>query len=168
MSEDPLLPPNPPAEEDDHDHLVPPGATRRHANRAAAMQFLYTYESNRPERLEDAMQQFFGNLEKPRDYYAFAEQLVCGALQQLDASDAIIRTHATNWAFHRIAKVDLAILRLALFELLHREDIPPIVSINEAIDLSKEYSSPDSKRFVNGILDKVKESLHRPLRTASE
>ena len=65
-----------------------------------------------------------------------------------------------------MARCDLAILRLAVYELLYRTDIPPIVTINEAIDLAKIYSTDDSHRFVNGVLDKVKKHLSRPLRTA--
>ena len=77
-------------------------------------------------------------------------------------------SHANNWKFERIAKVDLSILRLAIYELLYRNDIPPIVSINEAIDLSKVFSNPDSKRFINGILDKMKDRINRPLRKAAD
>ena len=77
-------------------------------------------------------------------------------IENIDAVDAKIIQQAQNWTFERIAKVDLAILRLALYELLYRTDIPPIVSINEAIELGKIFSNPDSKRFINGLLDKVK------------
>ena len=86
----------------------------------------------------------------------------------MEAIDVQIQAHASNWKFERIAKVDLAILRLAIHELLHRTDIPPIVSINEAIDLSKAFSNPDSKRFINGILDKMKDQINRPLRKAAD
>ncbi len=82
--------------------------------------------------------------------------------------DAVISKSATNWSTDRIAKVDLAILRLAVFELLFRDDIPPVVSINEAVDLAKEYSSGEARRFVNGVLDRVKGTLSRPLRTANK
>jgi len=61
----------------------------------------------------------------------------------------------------------LAILRLAIYELNYRLDIPPIVTINEAIDLTKIYSEPEARRFVNGILDRFKETLQRPLRSAA-
>ena len=71
-----------------------------------------------------------------------------------------------NWDFNRIAKMDLAILRISMFEMIHRKDIPPVVSINEAIDLSKEYSNADSKRFINGVLDRLKGSLGRDSRKA--
>ncbi len=62
--------------------------------------------------------------------------------------------------------MDRTILRLAIYEMMHRDDIPPIVSINEAVDLAKKYSTEQSGRFVNGILDKVKSTILRPARTA--
>ena len=104
--------------------------------------------------------------EEERAYYAFAEELSIGTIEHIEEIDKHIKEHANNWSFDRIAKVDLAILRLAIYELLFRTDIPPIVSINEAIDLSKVFSTPDSKRFVNGILDKMKGKITRPLRKA--
>ncbi len=139
---------------------------QRRDNRVAAMQYLYLWEVNKPEVLADGICQFFSQLDQARDYYAFGEELVHGVLSQLTVVDAEIREHTRNWRFERIAKVDLAILRLAIYELLFRTDIPPVVSINEAIDLSKLFSSPDSKRFVNGILDQMKNKITRPLRTA--
>lgn len=142
--------------------------SKRHNNRIAAMQFLYMCEANEPESLPSAMRLFFSNQDEERDYYGFAEELAQGAWENREAVDATITKYAQNWSFARIAKVDLAILRLALYELLFRRDIPPIVSINEAIDLSKDFSGPDSKRFINGILDHAKGQLDRPLRTAAE
>lgn len=144
------------------------GASQRRKNRMAAIQFLYQWELNRPEELADGICQFFEHQEEGRDYYAFAEELVNGVIGHIAAIDAEITARAANWTFDRIAKVDLAILRLSIFELLHRNDIPPIVSINEAIDLSKVFSSPDSKRFINGILDQMKNTITRPLRKAAE
>ena len=67
-----------------------------------------------------------------------------------------------------MAGVDRNILRLAVYEMLHREDIPPVVSINEAVDIAKKFSTDDSGKFVNGILDKLKSRLDRPERTATE
>src|SRR5258707_425675 len=96
----------------------------------------------------------------------FADPLIRGALQFRDEADAIIKKHAENWDLHRIAAVDRNIMRLAIYEMLHREDIPPIVSINEAVDIAKKFSTQDSGKFVNGILDKVKGELMRPTRTA--
>ena len=132
------------------------------------MQFLYACSLNPPDDLPDQLNLFFADKSEDREYYAFAEELIHGVLQNLEKVDDEIKAYAENWDFSRIAKIDLSILRLAIFELLNRHDIPPIVSINEAIDLSKQFSGPDSKRFINGILDKMKGKIQRPLREATE
>ena len=140
----------------------------RRDNRVAAMQFLYQWSINKGDDLAMALHYFFKEQEQPRDYYAFAEDLIHGTLDNLTEVDGVIKTYLRNWDFDRIARIDLAILRLAIYEMLKRRDIPPIVSINEAIDLSKTYSIPDAKRFINGILDQFKLTLDRPLRTAAQ
>lgn len=142
--------------------------SQRRENRMSTVQFLYQWESNKPKVLADDVCQFFENQEEDRAYYAFAEELALGTIENVEVIDGHINEHANNWTFDRIAKVDLAILRLAIYELLYRTDIPPIVSINEAIDLSKVFSNPDSKRFINGILDKMKDKITRPLRKAAD
>lgn len=134
----------------------------------AAVQFLYQWEANKPDELLDSVSTFFSNQEENRDYYSFSESLVLGAIENISEIDEAISKQAKNWKFDRIAKVDLAVLRLALYELLFRDDIPPIVSINEAIDLGKTFSNLESKRFINGILDEVKKSIQRPLRKAND
>lgn len=134
----------------------------------AAVQFLYQWEANKPDELLDSVSTFFSNQEENRDYYSFGESLVLGAIENISEIDEAISKQAKNWKFDRIAKVDLAVLRLALYELLFRDDIPPIVSINEAIDLGKTFSNFESKRFINGILDEVKKSIQRPLRKAND
>ncbi len=139
----------------------------RRQNRIAAMQFLYMCESNQPKDINDALRVFFENQEKERDFYSFGEELATEAWARHEEVDKVIKEYIRNWAFERIAKVDLAILRLAIYELNYRLDIPPIVSINEAIDLAKEFSDPEARRFVNGILDRFKETLQRPLRSAA-
>ncbi|MEM7792104.1 MAG: transcription antitermination factor NusB [Verrucomicrobiota bacterium] len=145
---------------------VKPRRSQRRENRMAAIQFLYQWEMNKPEVLADGIAQFFGNQDEDRDYYAFGEELALGAIEKISEVDKEILEHTKNWSFDRIAKVDLSILRLAIYELLFRTDIPPIVSINEAIDLGKVFSTPDSKRFINGILDQMKNKIDRPLRKA--
>lgn len=139
---------------------------QRRECRSAALQYLYAWSINQPANRAEDLRLFFEHLEKPRDYYAFAEELIHGAIEHADEIDGHIRSLAHNWEFDRIARIDLAILRLAIFEMLHRKDIPPVVSINEAIDLSKQFSSADSKRFINGILDRMKEKTGRDARKA--
>ena len=142
--------------------------SKRHQNRIAAMQFIYMVEMNPPDIIKITSRDFFESQDQPRDFYSFAEELVHGSIEKFGEIDEVIKAKAVNWSFERIAKVDLAILRLAAYELLYREDIPPVVSINEAIDLSKEFSSDDSRRFVNGILDEIKKTLDRPARSAKK
>ncbi len=131
------------------------------------MQYLYSWSINPPVEINEGLRLFFKEQEEERDYYAFAEELIFGVLENRDAIDAKIKEIAKNWDFDRIAKIDLSILRMAIYELLFRKDIPPIVTINEAIDLSKAYSAEESRRFVNGILDKLRGQLDRPSRSAS-
>jgi len=138
--------------------------TQRRECRAAAFQYLYSWSVNQPANMAEDLRLFFEHLEHPRDHYAFAEELIHGAIENVAELDGFIKTLAHNWEFERIAKIDLAILRLAMFEMLHRKDIPPVVSINEAIDLSKQYSSLDAKRFINGVLDRMKDKLGRDSR----
>ena len=90
--------------------------------------------------------------------------MIRGTLQHRDAIDAEIQKHAQNWDLRRMAAVDRNILRLAIYEMLHRDDIPPVVSINEAVDIAKKFSTQDSGKFVNGLLDKIKGELMRPAR----
>jgi N utilization substance protein B len=140
---------------------------QRHDGRVAALQYLYAWSINPPANLVDDLRVFFEGMEQPRDHYAFGEELIDGVIRNRDGIDAEIRLLAQNWEFERIAKIDLAILRIAIFEMLHRTDIPPVVSINEAIDISKQFSNADSKRFINGILDRLKDKLGRDARKAS-
>lgn len=141
---------------------------KRRDGRVAAMQYLFAWSLNHPVRLADDLDVFFTNLEavdaKARDHYSFGEELIHGVIDHCDDIDGRIRGLAQNWDFERIAKIDLAILRIAIFEMIHRTDIPPVVSINEAIDLSKQFSNADAKRFINGILDKLKDQVGRDAR----
>ena len=139
---------------------------QRRDGRVAALQFLYAWSMNTPANLANDLVTFFENCEEPRAHYAFGEELIHGVIEHVVEIDAHIKALAHNWEFERIAKIDLAILRLAIFEMLHRKDIPPVVSINEAIDLSKQFSNADAKRFINGILDRLKDQLGRDARKA--
>ena len=96
----------------------------------------------------------------------FAEPLFEGTVAHLPEIDERIRRYCENYEFRRISAVDRNILRLAIYEMLYRDDIPPVVSINEAIELAKTYGGADSGRFVNGILDRVRKDLDRPAREA--
>ncbi len=139
---------------------------QRRDGRVAALQFLFAWSMNSPKNLAEDLRVFFEGLGQPREHYAFGEELIHGVIEHIDDIDARIKGLAHNWEFERIAKIDLAIMRVAMFEMIYRKDIPPVVSINEAIDLSKEFSNADAKRFINGILDRLKDQLGRDARKA--
>lgn len=86
----------------------------------------------------------------------FTIQLIKGVADNLDIIDTKIAQYATNWQLKRMAVIDRNILRMSCYELMFSSDIPPKVSINEAIELAKKYSGPEAGKFVNGILDKIK------------
>ena len=165
--------------------------SRRQA-RERAVQFLFQIDMNPEEDLESALEHFWlhqrpeiieliegksswgeqKELPPPTagdlTIQHFAEPLVRGVIENQDSIDRELSSLATNWDLHRMAGVDRNILRLAVYEMLHRNDIPPVVSINEAVDIAKKFSTDDSGKFVNGILDKMKSRLDRPARTATE
>ncbi|MBU0566615.1 transcription antitermination factor NusB, partial [bacterium] len=87
----------------------------------------------------------------------FAKRLIEGTAKNIETIDELIKNQAKNWQFSRLAYVDRNILRFSIFELLYCPDIPKAVTINEAIELAKTYSTADSPKFINGILDKIKE-----------
>jgi N utilization substance protein B len=161
--------------------------TRRDA-RERALQFLFQFDLNPPENLDEALETFWKSqraeaiadekgparwnqpleLPSPSDEETairlFADPLIRGTIEHRDEIDARFMSHAKNWDLKRMATVDRNVLRLAVYEMLHRDDIPPVVSINEAIDMAKKFSTEDSGKFVNGILDKIKGELMRPAR----
>jgi N utilization substance protein B len=87
--------------------------------------------------------------------WAFAEELANGAWNYREDSDAIISRYSQGWSVERMPNADRNILRIALYEIFHVEDIPVNVSVNEAVELAKEYSTVDSARFINGVLGNV-------------
>ncbi|MDR1279797.1 MAG: transcription antitermination factor NusB [Opitutaceae bacterium] len=137
---------------------------QRRDSRAAAMQYLFAWSLNTPANLAGDLRAFLETLPNPREHYAYAEEVIHGVLQNIADIDGRIRTLTQNWEFARIARIDLAILRLAIYEMIFRKDVPPVVSINEAVNLSKEYSNADAKRFINGILDRLKDQVGRDAR----
>jgi transcription antitermination protein NusB len=138
---------------------------KRRLARQAAVQFHFWRDlqgGEAPERMDDFWE-FCPATPRVRE---FAQPLIEGMIAHLPEVDERIRRYAENYDFRRISAVDRNILRLAIYEMLHRDDIPPVVSINEAIELAKMFGGTDSGRFVNGILDRVKDDLTRPLREA--
>ncbi|OUU10126.1 MAG: transcription antitermination factor NusB [Verrucomicrobia bacterium TMED40] len=148
----------------DEDLITNPNWSQRRQNRATAFRFLFQWELNPTDRLREDLAEFIDRLEHDEDYYTYSFELVDGVLDKIKILDSIIQEIVTNWDFSRIAKADLALLRLALYEIKYRLDVPPVVIIDEALEIGKEFSSENSKKFLNGVLDKALEQIDRPAR----
>ncbi|MCG8431872.1 MAG: transcription antitermination factor NusB [Candidatus Omnitrophica bacterium] len=136
---------------------------KRTRARECALKVLYQLEmTGQPP--EEALRIFWeteGSSAPDDDLQGFAADLVRGAHTGREAIDTMIARYAANWQIDRMAVIDRNILRIGSYELKHREDIPPKVSINEAVELAKKYSGQEAGKFVNAILDKIRIELNR-------
>ena len=151
----------------DEDLVINPSWSERRQNRCAAFRFLFQWEMNPSEDLGYDLDQFLARLGKDDEFFAYAVELVSGVVEKKDILDSIIRELVTNWDFSRVAKADLALLRLSLYEIKYRLDVPPVVAIDEALEIGKEFSSEKSGKFLNGVLDKARKQIARPARKPS-
>ena len=131
----------------------------RHRAREAALQILYFWEVGRASP-DEALEAFFAEHEPdaPEALRAFAAALVHGTIAEVGALDAVVAAHSANWRLDRLAVIDRMILRMAVWELRHEPDTPAAVVIDEAIELARTFSTDDSVRFVNGVLDAIRKA----------
>lgn len=141
---------------------------QRRKSREIALQMLYQLEmtSQPPGEVVDSYKELAlggkdGNSELGESVRPFAELLLTGVHLHRDELDNMITSASANWRLARMSIVDRNVLRIALFEMLYCREIPPKVSINEAIDLGKTFGSPDSGAFINGILDNLLREINR-------
>lgn len=131
----------------------------RRLAREIALAFLYQWDVRGPEVLPEMDDLLLRDRRSP-EVAEYAKSLVRGTIERKDEVDRHISAAAENWRIERMAVLDRNILRMAVFEMTERrEDVPPKVAINEAIELAKRFSTAESGAFVNGILDRVKRSL---------
>jgi N utilization substance protein B len=122
--------------------------------REIAIHLLYQIEIAKAN-YKPAFENYIKNYPQPQEVADFSFILVEGVVNNLSKLDSLIKKYVKNWEIDRMAVIDRNILRLACFELILLQDIPPKVSINEAIELAKRFGDIDSPRFVNGVLDKI-------------
>jgi len=127
---------------------------KRRKARELAVCLLYQLEFH-PGRSSESMEIFWDQHPSSPEAKEFAQSLVVGVRENLDQLDNLIERLAEHWRLNRIALVEKNILRLGIYELLFRNDIPKKVAVNEAIEIAKGYGSADSGKFINGILDRV-------------
>jgi N utilization substance protein B len=137
----------------------------RHRAREAALQILYRYDVAKhahqvpiPEgaALARDLGLHFEHFQVPQGIREFAAQLVAGTLQNMEQIDGVIEKHASNWKVSRMGFIDRNLLRMAVYEFINFSDIPAAVTIDEAIELAKQFGEAETPAFINGILDSAK------------
>lgn len=137
--------------------------TRREA-REWVLQILFQLDFVRDDALDAVFARFWEDKSPDAPARRFAEELVVGVRAHLSEIDPMVIRHAEHWDLSRMGAVERNVLRTAVYEMVYRGDIPPAVSINEAVDIAKFFGSSESGRFVNGILDCIRKQLDRPPR----
>jgi transcription antitermination protein NusB len=132
----------------------------RRKAREIALQVLYSLNFVNIDT-QDALDLFWGNFVAPKAAKEFAAFLVQGTCEHKEELDKLIAGCSDNWSLGRMSRVDINILRLAVFEFLYCDDIPPKVTLNEAVDLGKTFGSENSGSFINGILDTLNLKLNK-------
>ena len=132
---------------------------RRRRAREYALQILFQIDFKSQEVSRNDFEGFWLDKNESEDVRKFTEELVRGTIERLDEIDSRLEKVAENWVLKRMAAVDRNILRFAAFEILYRKDIPPAVTINEAVEIAKKFSSSESAPFINGILDKLAKEM---------
>lgn len=135
-------------------------SSSRHQAREAALGALYLWEMGRTEPGQ-ALETFFAEHapDAAPPVREFASELVLGTTAEAASLDALIAKHSEHWRVERLAVIDRLILRMAAWELQHASDTPPAVVLNEALELARTFSTDDSVRFVNGVLDGIRKAL---------
>jgi N utilization substance protein B len=132
---------------------------RRRKAREVALQLLYQLDVQGESNPEPHLPEFWTRHPVDREAREFAEMLIRGTKLHEPKIDEIIGEYAANWELDRMAVVDRNILRQGVFEILWVEDVPPKAAINEAIEIAKKFSTHESSRFINGILDRIHKEL---------
>ncbi len=126
--------------------------------REGAMKLLYQMESN-DDFSNIALEKYLANFSYDENEERYIVESINTINENLETIDKYIKDNLDSWSIHRLAKVDLAALRISIYEILYRKDIPVEVSINEAIEIVKKYSNSDSFKFINGVLGGFVKSL---------
>jgi transcription antitermination factor NusB len=131
---------------------------KRHRARELALQVLFHMEFN-PGNPDESFERICRSFSPPKGIRPFSMQLVSGVCEKKDEIDKLISRSSKNWRLGRMSRVDRNILRVAVFEVMYMKDIPPKVSIDEAVELGKRFGTDESGAFINGILDRIYSDL---------
>ena len=131
----------------------------RHAARIAAMRAVYAMQFSNIQDM--SRNQIFDELDLEQDDVQYFEEVLAGTELHKQEIDKHIENNINNWKMDRLPKVDLAVLRIAVYELLHRSDVPEGVTINEAVRIAKTHSTAKSGRYVNGVLSSINKEIEK-------
>lgn len=131
---------------------------KRRRAREYVLQFLFQSEFKGKDHRNN-LKQFWADKDEDTEVKRFASDIINGTLSMFDEIDSAIKNAAEHWMLERMAAVDRNILRFSVYELLYRRDIPSAVTINEAIEIAKKYSTSESAAFINGILDRIAKGM---------
>ncbi len=132
---------------------------KRRRAREYALQILFQIDFKGKEIDKNDLKAFWLQKQEKKDVKQFTEDLVQGTVERLNDIDSVIERVAENWLLSRMATVDRNILRIAAYEILYRKDIPFAVTINEAIEIAKKFSTSEAVPFINGILDRLAKEI---------
>ena len=132
---------------------------RRRKAREYALQILFQIDFTGKKIDVKCLEEFWLDKKEGADVKEFAEELVRGTINRLEEIDSMIGKVVENWLVERMSAVDRNILRFATHEILYRKDIPSAVTINEAIEIAKKFSSVDAAPFINGVLDRLSKEV---------
>jgi N utilization substance protein B len=134
---------------------------KRRKAREVALQFLYQLDQHGAADPMPYEREFWERHPVDPATHDFAESLVRGSKQQQDKIDQLLAQYAEHWDLERMSVVDRNILRMAVYELLWQPEVPPKAAINEALEIAKKFGTTESRRFINGVLDRILRE-HRP------
>lgn len=143
----------------------------RHRAREIALQMLYQYDTApsagskvtlQNRELAHDLSQHFEHFNVPQELREFVGQLVIGTLDKIPALDELLEKHTSNWKVMRMSSVDRSLLRMATYEMTFLSEVSPLIVIDEAIELAKQFGTEDSPSFINGVLDSIRNRSSEP------
>ncbi len=138
-----------------------PLQSKRGQARLSAMRFMYEFEMNPAEDITAAMVDHFAYLKIKEGIAGYARKLIEGSIQHQKQIDAVLGDNLSNWSIDRLTVIDRNVLRLGVYELMYVGDVPYNVTINEMVEVAKQFGTADSAGFANGVLDSVRKKMEK-------
>lgn len=138
-----------------------PLQSKRGQARLSAMRFMYESEMNPSDDITSAMTDHFAYLKIKEGIAGYARKLIEGSIQHQEQIDTLLQENLANWSIDRLTVIDRNVLRLGIYELMYAGDVPYNVTINEMVEVAKQFGTVDSAGFTNGVLDSVRKKMEK-------